>query len=218
MTFGQIKSFITTMDINKGKFFNLRRMGKWQRIEWILKNLNYTFNYCGGKEKPDLYAEQVKKCFAGDLNQFDSCIFRNLSRYDDSVFEVIFLMMDGEEKITFMTIFFKKSRPFIETICDDNLLWPWQLYCTLSITSQRKRHVWALDESELHIFATKSNKRIYFGQQTHLTPVWFILVAIFYNFFADCEIPCDDGIVEKADFVRAAWYSNLPFLYAPFIV
>jgi hypothetical protein len=36
------------------------------------------FNDCGGKVKPVLDVEQVKKCFAGNLIQIESYIFRNL--------------------------------------------------------------------------------------------------------------------------------------------
>ena len=43
-------------------------------------------------------------------------------------------------------------------------------------------------------------------------------VATVYDFFVYCEIPCGDGLVEKADFVRSATDDNLLILYALFVV
>ncbi len=70
----------------------------------------------------------------------------------------------------------------------------------------------------MYISAVTLTKGIYFGQQTHLTPVQFIAVATVFNFFGDYEIPYNDGIIEKNDFVRAAQDGNLPFVYTPIVV
>ncbi len=41
----------------------------------------------------------------------------------------------------------------------------------------------------------------------------FIAVSSIFSYFADYEIPFNDGFVEKSDFLNAALEASLPFIY-----
>jgi len=42
--------------------------------------------------------------------------------------------------------------------------------------------------------------------------------AYIYNYFSDYELPYNDGIVEKVDFIRSVQDGMLPYIYNPLVV
>lgn len=42
--------------------------------------------------------------------------------------------------------------------------------------------------------------------------------AYIYNYFSDYELPYNDGIVEKVDFIRSVQDGMLPYIYNPMVV
>ena len=44
----------------------------------------------------------------------------------------------------------------------------------------------------------------YYGQTSFLSGLQFVAISYLYNYFGDYELPFNDGIIQKADFLRAA--------------
>jgi len=93
-----------------------------------------------------------------------------------------------------------------------------KLYCALSITSPRTRHIFSPEEKQMYLSAVVLTDGFYYGQTSYLTPMQLIGVSYIYNYFSDYELPYNDGVVTKADFVRSVQEGNLPIIYNPLVV
>ena len=53
---------------------------------------------------------------------------------------------------------------------------------------------------------------------SYLNPLQLMGTAYIYNYFSDYELPYNDGIVEKVDFIRSVQDGMLPYIYNPLVV
>ena len=59
------------------------------------------------------------------------------------------------------------------------------------------------EERQVYLAAIILVDGFYYGQVSYLSPVQLIGVSYIYNYFSDYELPYNDGIVEKVDFIRS---------------
>jgi len=117
----------------------------------------------------------------------------------------VFKYMDRKDNATFYDyLFLRKLVVAMKSCSDGGYFVPNKLYCGLAITSPRSPTVTAQTEKMIFNAAIVLTDGFYYGQTSFLSPLQMMAVSYLYNWFGDYELPYNDGIIEAADFMRAA--------------
>lgn len=117
----------------------------------------------------------------------------------------VFKYMDRVKDLTFYDyLFLRKLVVAMKSCSDGGYFVPNKLYCGLAITSPRSPTVTSPFEKMIFNAAIVLTDGFYYGQTSFLSPMQMLAVSYLYNWFGDYELPYNDGIIQIADFMRAA--------------
>jgi len=117
----------------------------------------------------------------------------------------VFKFMDRTDNASFYDyLFLRKLVVAMKSCSDGGYFVPNKLYCGLAITTPRSPTVTSQTEKMIFNAAIVLTDGFYYGQTSFLSPLQMLAVSYLYNWFGDYELPYNDGIIESADFMRAA--------------